>query len=685
MSQNITVALAGNPNSGKTTLFNSLTGSRHSVGNWPGVTVERKEGKVKYEDADITAVDLPGTYSLSPYSIEEIVARNYVVEGNPDLVINIVDASNIERNLYLTTQLIELGKPIIIALNMMDVAEKRGIIIDTAKLSKELGVPVVPIIATKKEGIKELLDTVVKVKDNKEVALPNQIDYGKKAEEIISAKMEEIKDNPKTDKDNLRWTALKVLEEDEAVLKSLGIEMSDEEDEIDFEDMDLSGEINLEDDMESLIADKKYNYISKIINKSVKKPKERVLTLSDKVDQVVTNKWLGLPIFGLLMYAVFSLTFGIGDIFIEFIEEGFDNLSEMAMNLLASAGTAEWLQSLIGDGIISGVGAVLSFLPVIIILFIAISLLEDSGYMARVAFIMDRAMRKIGLSGKAFVPLLMGFGCTVPAIMGTRTLEDENDRLATILVSPFMSCGAKLPIYILFAGIFFPGNEANIVFSLYILGIIVAILSALLFKKTIFKSKATPFVMELPPYRKPTFKTTGLSVWERIKAYIVRAGTIIFAASIIIWFITGFNFSGPSELSDSFGASIGRVIAPIFKPLGFGNWQSGISLITGLLAKEAVISTMAIIYGLGEAVGEAAIEGDVLGFASTLRDVGFDMVSSYAFMVFSLLYTPCIAVIAVIKRETNSWKWTLFSFVYQLLVAWGVTFVIYQIGRLIFG
>ena len=681
MSERITVALAGNPNSGKTTLFNSLTGSRHSVGNWPGVTVERKEGKVRYKEAQITAVDLPGTYSLSPYSIEEIVARNYVVEGNPDVVVNIVDASNIERNLYLTTQLIELGKPIIIALNMMDVAEKRGVRIDVDKLSKELGVPVVPIVATKNEGIKLLMDTVVKVKQKQIDAVPNQIDYGVKAEEKISQTMKDLQINPKYDGSNLRWTALKVLEEDEAVLKSLDMKIPED----DFNEMDLSGEVDLEDDMESLIADKKYEYISQVIKKSVKKPKEKMLTTSDKVDKIITNKWLGLPIFALLMYGVFTLTFGIGDIFIGMIEEGFEALAEGSMEFLASVGAAEWLQSLIGEGVLAGVGSVLSFLPVIIILFIAISLLEDSGYMARVAFIMDRAMRKIGLSGKAFVPLLMGFGCTVPAIMGTRTLEDENDRLATILVSPFMSCGAKLPIYILFAGIFFPGNEANVVFSLYVLGILVAILSALLFKKTIFKSKATPFVMELPPYRVPTLKTTGLSVWERIKAYIVRAGTIIFSASILIWFITGFNFSGFVELNDSFGASIGRVIAPIFKPLGFGNWQSGLSLITGLLAKEAVISTMAIIYGLGETVGEAAIEGDVLGFASTLKDVGFDMVSSYAFMVFSLLYTPCIAVIGVIKRETNSWKWTLFSFVYQLLVAWGVTFVIYQIGRLIFG
>ena len=681
MSEKIIIALAGNPNSGKTTLFNALTGSRHSVGNWPGVTVERKEGKVRYKEAEITGVDLPGTYSLSPYSIEEIVARNYIVEGNPDVVVNIVDASNLERNLYLTTQIIELGKPMVIALNMMDVAEKRGIKVDTNKLSKELGVPVVAIVATKNEGIKELLDTVVKVKNKEIDAIPNQIDYGPKAEAEIARTMEELKNNPKVDNTNLRWTALKVLEEDESILKKLEIKPSPDYD----EDMDLSGDIDLEDDMESLIADKKYGYISKVVNKSVKRPKEKLLTTSDKIDKVVTNKWLGLPIFGLIMYAVFSLTFGIGDIFIGFIEDGFENIAEALKGLLASAGAAEWLQSLLGDGIIAGVGGVLTFLPGIIILFIAISLLEDTGYMARVAFIMDRAMRKIGLSGKAFVPLLMGFGCTVPAVMGTRTLEDENDRLATILVSPFMSCGAKLPVYILFAGVFFKGNEANVVFSLYFLGVIVAILSALLFKKTIFKSKATPFVMELPPYRFPTFKTTGLSVWERVKGYILRAGTIIFAASIVIWFITGFNFTGAVELQDSFGASIGRAIAPIFKPLGFGNWQTTLSLITGLLAKEVVISTMAIIYGLGEVIGEAAIEGEVSGFSATLRSVGFTNISAYAFMVFTLLYTPCVAAIGVIKRETNSWKWTGFFLAYQLIVAWGGAFIVYQVGTLLFG
>lgn len=677
MAEKIVVAFAGNPNSGKTTLFNSLTGSRHSVGNWPGVTVERKEGKIKSTEADIIAVDLPGTYSLSPYSIEEIVARNYIVEGNPDVVINIVDASNIERNLYLTTQLIELGKPIIIALNMMDVAEKRGMKVDVAKLSGELGVPVIPIVATKNEGLKDLIAKIIEVKSDKRKAIPNQIDYGTKAEERIAETMAQLEDNPKADKSNLRWLAIKVLEEDEAVLELLGLEASE------YDEDAFSSEIDMEDDLESVIADKKYSYISKVVGKSVKKPKEKMLTTSDKVDKIVTNKWLGLPIFGALMYLVFWLTFNIGDIFNMLIDEGFGTLAESLKDVLGAAGVAEWLQSLIGDGIIAGVGGVLTFLPNIIFLFIAISILEDSGYMARVAFIMDRAMRKIGLSGKAFVPLIMGFGCTVPAIMGARTLEDENDRLATILVSPFMSCGARLPIYILFAGIFFPGRQSIVVFSLYVLGILVAIASALLFKKTIFKSKSTPFVMELPPYRVPTFKVTGVSVWQRVKGYLLRAGTIIFAASILIWFITGYNFTGAVELNESFGASIGRFIAPIFKPLGFGNWQSTLSLITGLLAKEVIISTMAIIYGLGEIVGEAAIEGDVLGFSTTLRAVGFNMASAYAFMVFALLYTPCVAVIGVTKRETNSWKWTLFAIAYQSLVAWGIGFVVYQIGMLL--
>ncbi|SHH71912.1 ferrous iron transport protein B [Caloranaerobacter azorensis DSM 13643] len=675
MGNNINIALAGNPNSGKTTLFNALTGSRQYVGNWPGVTVEKKEGKTRYNDEEIVVVDLPGTYSLSPYSLEEVIARNYIVEESPNVVVNVVDATNIERNLYLSIQLIELGTPVVIALNMMDMVEKMGINIEVKKLSKMLGVPVVPIVASKKKGIEELLDVVVRLSKGEIEYNPCVVDYGKDLEEKISETIESLKLNPLAKKYNLRWLAIKVIEGDEKVLKTLNIDDEEES----FED----DEISLLDDYESIIADKKYQFITEIVSKAVNKPKDEKLTTSDKIDKVLTNKWLGIPIFAGLMYIVFFMTFNIGNIFLDIIDAFFsETVSGWASNALEAVGAAEWLKSLIVDGIIGGVGGVLTFLPNIIILFIFISILEDSGYMARVAFIMDRAMRKIGLNGKAFIPMLMGFGCNVPAIMGTRTLDNEKERIAAILINPFMSCGARLPVYILFASVFFAGHEDTVVFSLYVLGILVAIIVGLIFKKTLFKGEGAPFVMELPPYRIPTLKGIFIHVWERVKGYLVKAGTIIFAASIILWFLLGYNFSGPADITESIGASIGKAIAPIFTPLGFGNWRAALSLVSGLLAKEVVISNMAIIYGLGETVAEAALEGDITGFASTLSNT-FNQLTAYAFMVFVLLYTPCVATIGVIKRETNSWKWTLFSIAYQFVVAWVMSMLVFQVGSLL--
>ncbi|MBF8982425.1 ferrous iron transport protein B [Lutibacter sp. B2] len=680
MSKSITIALAGNPNSGKTTLFNAFTGARHSVGNWAGVTVERKEGKIEHNNEQINIVDLPGTYSLSPYSLEEVVARNYIVDESPDVVLNIVDASNIERNLYLSTQLIELGKPVVIALNMMDVAEKKGHKIDCKKLSELLGVPVVPVIAAQKKGIQELLNTILEVAKGKISCTPSDVDYGKEIEVKIKETIEVLKDNIHAHKFNLRWLALKVLEEDEVILKTIKVDLSKLQLQ---EQIAVTSEIALKDDLGSMIVSRKYTHIAKIISKAIKKPKVAGLSTSDKVDKILINRWLGLPIFAALMYMVFGFTFNIGNIFLDLIDGSFAALGEMVGASLEAAGTAEWLNSLIVDGIISGIGGVLTFVPNIAFLFIALGILEDSGYMARVAFIMDRAMRRVGLSGKAFIPMLMGFGCSVPAVMGTRTLEEESDRLTTILVTPFMSCGARLPIYILFAGVFFPGKEGVVVYSLYMLGILVAVLAALTFKKTLFKGEEVPFIMELPPYRMPTIRGTGLHVWEKVKGYILKAGTVIFAASLIIWFLLGFNLSGVSEMPQSIGASIGKVFAPIFTPLGFGNWQATLALITGLLAKEAVVSSMAVIYGLGETVGSAAVDGDVVGFISTLKTSGFTQLSAYAFMVFTLLYTPCIAVVAVIKRETNSWRWAGFSMVYQFVVAWVVALLVYQVGGLL--
>ncbi len=673
MSEKITIALTGNPNSGKTTLFNGLTGARHHVGNWPGVTVEKKEGNVSHKDNSLVAIDLPGTYSLSPYSIEEKITRNYIVEESPDVVVNIVDASNIERNLYLSVQLMELGKPVVIALNMMDVAASRGYKINIEKLSQLLGVPVVPIVASKKKGIEELLDTVIGVAKGNISCKAKEINYGKEIEKKIEEIMEGLKENKNLHPYNLRWLALKVIEEDEEVLKKVNITSNQET----SNEIAATDEISLEDDFESLIADKRYQYITSLISKSVAKPKEQGLTLSDKVDKVVTNRWLGLPIFALIMFGVFYFTFDlVGNVFLDMIDVFFaETLSDWARNGLVAMGTSTWLQSLVVDGIIGGVGGVLVFLPNIACLFLAISLLEDSGYMARVAFIMDRAMRKIGLSGKAFIPMILGFGCNAPAIMGTRTLENEKDRLAAILINPFMSCSARLPVYTLFAAAFFPRNEKIVVFSLYLLGIVVAIIVGLIFKKTLFKSEVMPFVMELPPYRIPTLKGTLINVWQRVKGFLIKAGTLIFGASVVLWFILGFNLSGPAELTESIGATIGKVFAPIFAPIGFGNWQAALSLITGILAKEVVVSNMSIIYGLGEEAAAGA-------FAQALSGT-FTQLTAYAFMVFVLLYTPCVGVIGVIKRETNSWKWTIFSVVYQFGVAWFVAMLVFQVGRLI--
>jgi len=617
----LVIALAGNPNSGKTTLFNSLTGSRQYVGNWPGVTVEKKEGKVKQDGKNIVIVDLPGTYSLSPYSMEEIIAKDFVVNEKPDVVVNIVDASNIERNLFLSIQLLELGRPTVIALNMMDVAKSRGYEIDIAKLSKELSVPIIPIVASKGQGVKELISAAI-------VASTSNFELSSGIKSLLEKNKEHEKE-------------------------SANLELADE-----------------------IKTDLTYEYIEGVIKKSVKRPTESKATLSDKVDYFLTHKYLGIPIFALIMFFTFYFTFDlVGNVFNEAID-GFiaESLSPAVEAGLIAIGGQQWLISLVVDGIIAGVGGVIIFIPNVACLFFMISLMEDTGYMARVAFIMDRSMRNIGLNGKAFIPMVLGLGCNVPAIMSTRTLESEKDRLTAILINPFVSCSARLPVYTLFAAAFFPGNEKYVVFSLYLLGIMIAILVGLIFKKTLFKADETPFIMELPPYRFPSLKNLALHIWDRVKGFLIRAGTLIFGASVVLWFVLGFNMSGPAEINESFGAGIGKIIAPLFTPLGFGNWEAALSLLTGVVAKEVVISNMAIIYGIGEAAGD---------FATALSGT-FSLVSAYAFMVFVLLYTPCIAVIGVVKRETNSYKWTVFSGAYQLFVAWFVAMIVYQIGSLFF-
>lgn len=644
----IHVALAGNPNSGKTTLFNGLTGANHYVGNWAGVTVEKREGTLKHHNDVFNIVDLPGTYSLSPYSIEEIVSREYILSDAVDVVLNIVDATNLERNLFLTMQLIELGKPVIIALNMMDEVERLGQKIDVETLSKRLGVPIVPIVAKKKKGFDPLL---THLKEDRITGI------GVKYSDAIEEHIKELE--PKFDV-HQRWQAIKVIEGDDEVCNSSGLKV---------------------EGYEEILSTERYGYITDLLNESFKKqPKQHQIghTRTDKLDQILLNPFLGVPIFALIMSMVFYLTFTVGGYFLDIIDVFFgEHLSTWVTSGLMALNVSEWMISLIVDGIIGGVGGVLTFVPNIAFLFLGISFLEDSGYMARVAFIMDGWMKKVGLNGKTFIPMILGFGCNVPAIMSTRTLENEKDRILAILINPFMSCGARLPVYTLFASVFFRGKETVVVISLYFIGIVVALLAALILRKTVLKGEQDPFIMELPTYRLPELRTLLIHVWERVKGYIVKAGTVIFAASVILWVLLNFNMTGMVHLTDSFGASIGKSISFIFGPLGFESWQSALSLLTGIIAKEIVVSNMMIVYGLAETASREML-------SSVLSGV-FTQLTAYSFMIFVLLYTPCVAVIGVVKRETNSWKWTIFSVVYQFAIAWFVAMLVYQIGSLIIG
>lgn len=658
---NIKIALVGNPNCGKTTLFNGLTGANHYVGNWAGVTVEKREGAVKADGKDLIITDLPGIYSISPYTIEEKISRNFIIDEDCDVILNIVDASFLERNLLLTLQLLELKRPMVIALNMMDEAKKRGISIEVDKLSKELGVPIVPIIAKNGTGIDKLLSVIIETHMNVQkngFASEFKINYGKNLEDKIEDAINTIADNDIKNYDK-RWLAIKLLENDS--------ELSDK----------FNFYVEGDEELELFITDKKYEKITDILSRSAKFPKEKYDTLSAKIDHYLLNRIIGIPIFGLMMVLVFYLTFNVGGIFQGILDEFFSGtVSNLATSLLLSLGVQDWMISLLVDGVIGGVGGVLTFVPNIAILFIAISILEDSGYMARVAFLMDKWMGKVGLSGKTFIPMILGFGCNVPAIMGTRTLESEKDRLLAILINPFMSCGARFPVYVLFVSVFFPSNKTLVMLSLYLLGVVMALLFAYIFRKTLFKGEQNPFIMELPPYRFPNAKTLMIHVWEKVKGYIVKAGTVIFGAAVILWFLLNFGNGGMVSIADSYGASFGKFMAPMFAPLGFGNWQSALALFSGIAAKEIVIANMAILYGLGEGATTSALMEVLKG--------QFTQLSAYAFMVFVLLYTPCVAVIGVIKRETNSWKWTIFSVVYQFAVAWVVAMMVYQIGSLIF-
>jgi ferrous iron transport protein B len=642
------VALLGNPNCGKTTLFNELTGSRHTVGNWPGVTVERKEGMANYDKKDIKIIDLPGTYSMVPYSLEETITSNFIIDHKADIVINILDVSNLERSLNLTLQLIEMNVKVICVLNMMDIAEKRGLKVDIEKMKTILGIEVIPISASKGHGISDVFDEVSKALETE--SKPNIIKYSDEIESIILES--ESLFEKETNKKYKRWLSIKALESDDGTLNHLGY-------------YNVKVEKN-----PSLIKSARFQKIEELKQDIVIEAGLESDSIADTVDKYVTHPKIGLFIFGVMMYLVFALTFTLGDWLKGPLELGIEQFGDWVR--VALEAMPPWFVSLIVDGVINGVGGILTFLPNIMILFLALSLLEESGYMTRAAFLMDYYMQKIGLSGKAFIPLIMGFGCSVPAIMATRIMEDDADRKTAIFIIPFMSCGARMPIYVLFSSIFFEGYETLVTFSLYIFGILVAILMGMILKLSLFKGDDMPYIMELPDYRMPTFKGTGVSVLERIKEYVTKAGTVIFAASVIVWFILNFNISGMSEITESIGYHLGVFISPFFKPLGFGNWQASLSLITGLVAKEIVVSNMNIFYGAGESLSAAA----------TAIGGAFTPASGYSFMIFALLYTPCIATLGVIKKEMNSWKWTAIIMVYQIAVAWFFSFVVYNLANM---
>lgn len=664
----VSVALAGNPNCGKTTLFNALTGSNQYVGNWAGVTVEKKSGRTK--DGRFEIVDLPGIYSLSPYSMEEIVSRDYILNEKPQAIINIIDGTNIERNLYLTVQLIELGIPMVLVVNMMDDVKAQGGSIDSCYLSKLMGMPIVPISARRGDNIEEVMRQITYVIENNIV--PPEINFDNKTQNALNSIFSEIfiEDKPAP----YSFYSSKILEGDERVINELRLspEKSERLEQI-AKNYEKTSEYG---DRETMLADARYRFIEDVTRKCVIKGKhDDKLTTSDKIDLVVTNRFLALPIFLLIMGCIFGLTFGSAGTFLSDLIEKFfsDFLSPSVESLLNKADAPQWTVSLLTDGVISGVGGILTFLPQICILFLCLSVLEDSGYMARAAFITDRFLRKLGLSGKSFIPMIMGFGCTTPAVMATRTQENVNERRATILLIPFMSCGAKLPVYALFAGIFFSAYQGLVVFSMYLIGFILAIVVGLILKKTVFKTNMAPFIMELPTYRMPMISSVLKNTWDKCKGFIIKAGTVIFAMSIVIWILQSFtpSFEYTTDSSISLFGHIGAFLAPVFAPLGFGNWKAGVSLLSGLVAKEAVVSTMLVLYS---APNEAALSG-------ALSSV-FTPLSAFSFMVFCLLYVPCISAFVTIKKEIGGLKWALASAVMQCTIAYIAALAVYQIGSL---
>jgi ferrous iron transport protein B len=675
----IKIALAGNPNCGKTTLFNALTGSNQFVGNWPGVTVEKKEGKLKnYKDVIVT--DLPGIYSLSPYTLEEVVARNYLIDERPNAILNIIDGTNLERNLYLTTQLVELGIPVVVAINMMDVVEKNGDKINFKQLSKELGCKVVEISALKSTGIDKAVEEVVAVAKENVPMVPQHSFCG--CVEHALAHIEEafLHNIPE---EQQRWYAIKIFERDEKIIERLN--MPDDMKAHLEKDIE-NAETEMDDDSESIITNERYIYIGSIINDCYTKKNKGGLTISDKIDKVVTNRILALPIFAVVMFIVYYVSVTTVGSLLTDATNGFfeDTVAPAAQTALENANCAEWLTGLIVDGIIGGVGAVIGFVPQMLVLFLFLGFLESCGYMSRIAFVMDRIFRRFGLSGKSFIPMLIGSGCGVPGIMASRTIENERDRRMTITTTTFVPCGAKLPVIALIAGAFF-NNAGWVATSCYFIGIASIIVSGIMLKKTKrFSGDPAPFVMELPAYHMPTVLNLLRSMWERAWSFIKKAGSVILISSILLWFLQAFgvedgSFGIVEDLENSVLAKIGNIIAPIFAPLGFGNWKSAVATITGLIAKENVVATFGVLYG---GLDEVAEDGSEIW--GTLQ-ASMSALAGYSFLVFNLLCAPCFAAMGAIKREMNSAKWTAFAIGYQCVFAYAVSLMVYQFGMLFTG
>ena len=684
----IKIALAGNPNCGKTTMFNALTGANQYVGNWPGVTVEKKEGKLKGKRGkgeDVIVTDLPGIYSMSPYTLEEVVSRDYVLKENPDVIIDLVDATNIERNLYLTTQLVETGVPVVIALNMADLLEKRGIKIDVKRLSMLLDCPIVETSALKGEGLDKLIDEAIKTAKKSSADLPKEV-FSKEMEAAIADVKDVLPESITEDKK--RWYAIKFLENDEKVKESIKLSASAQST-VDSKRQAI--EKKHDDDMESIVTDERYTFIQKIVNTTVKKGKDK-LTVSDKIDRIVTNRILGIPIFIAIMWLVYYVSVTtVGTFVTDWTNDVFVvAIQDFASNILGSIGAGDMVMGLVVDGIIGGLGAVLGFVPQMAILFLFLSILEDCGYMVRIAFVMDRVFRHFGLSGKSFIPLLISSGCGIPGIMASKTIEQDNDRRLTIMTATFIPCGAKLPVIALMGGVI-AGETAGYAESsfiaplMYFIGIVAVLVAAIILKKTKpFSGKPAPFVMELPQYHIPQAKTVLLHVWERLKGFIIKAGTILFLACVVMWFLGGFGFTDGGfgmveDSADSLMAMIGGVIAPLFAPLGFGEWQPVAASISGFTAKEAIVSTMGV---LANVAGDTEDAVNVAAGVASWFPTG---IAAFSFLMFNLLDSPCLAAIATMAKEMNDKKWFWFAILFQNVFAYIVCLCFYQIGSFVTG